>query len=460
VKLRPGLLAAIAALCIAAGVAHSQYIEDSIDVGGGWVGSLVHSSELDDVWGSSWGGNSVFAIDCDSNRVVATLALSNAGDVAYDAVDGKLYCAYYRADAESLAVINAITRQVIKRLAMPGSTTPVWDAVSNRVYVSCQTTNSVAVVDTKGDSVLTYVPVGACPIKLYINTLRRKLYVLNYDDGTVSIVDIATNQVIKTVDVGGTPNAGYYCRSADKFYSAGAYTQCAVIGGQSDTIAARIPLSGNVDVISAAGNEDDGYIYLGTRGDGDDYVATVSSQSDSVLATAVIGRRPWGLLFYSGSGLLHCTSTSTDAVSVLTIDGKTIVTTLQVGDAPYVFAAAPRHNRLYLGHMNGRYVYVLRDTTTGAIMEPQSPHLAVRGVSVSPNPFTQSVAFVRSHLAKGGDVARVYAQDGRIVRQAQIPAGEARWVWDGRNDSGALLPPGVYVIEARPGLRAKVVKLK
>jgi flagellar hook assembly protein FlgD len=54
----------------------------------------------------------------------------------------------------------------------------------------------------------------------------------------------------------------------------------------------------------------------------------------------------------------------------------------------------------------------------------------------------------------------VYAQDGRLVRQARIPAGEARWVWDGRDDSGVPLPPGVYVLESEPGVRVKVVKLK
>jgi hypothetical protein len=54
----------------------------------------------------------------------------------------------------------------------------------------------------------------------------------------------------------------------------------------------------------------------------------------------------------------------------------------------------------------------------------------------------------------------VFAQDGRLVRQARVPAGEARWVWDGRDDSGAALPLGVYVLETGPGARAKVVKLK
>jgi len=47
-----------------------------------------------------------------------------------------------------------------------------------------------------------------------------------------------------------------------------------------------------------------------------------------------------------------------------------------------------------------------------------------------------------------------------MVRQARTRPGETRWVWDGRDDSGAALPPGVYVLETEPGVRAKVVKLK
>jgi hypothetical protein len=47
-----------------------------------------------------------------------------------------------------------------------------------------------------------------------------------------------------------------------------------------------------------------------------------------------------------------------------------------------------------------------------------------------------------------------------MVRQVRIPAAEARWIWDGRDDSGAPLPPGVYVLETDPGVRAKVVKLE
>jgi hypothetical protein len=54
----------------------------------------------------------------------------------------------------------------------------------------------------------------------------------------------------------------------------------------------------------------------------------------------------------------------------------------------------------------------------------------------------------------------VYAQDGRLVREARVPVGKARWVWDGRDGCGAVTPAGVYFVEAAGIARARVVKLK
>ena len=457
-KLRPGLLATVAALCIAAGVLPAQYVEDSIDVGGSSIGGLIYNSREDVLYGRCQEASIFFAISCDSNKVVNSFSLNHPRQMAYDSIDNKVYCTYEGTDEESLAVIDGRTHSLIKRIRMPGAMTVVWDQVSNRVYVSCQTTDNVAVVDCATDSLLARVPV-ACPLKMYINTLRRKLYVQSYGAGTVSIVDMTANQVIGGVEASEAPNAGYYCRSQDKFYSGGLYALSVVISGESDTIVARIPVVPDGEVLGVTGNEDDGLVYFGSSTLSDDYLAVVSAQTDSVLRMVDVGREPYGLAYYYPSRLLYCASAMANEVCVLTADGSQILTTLHVGDFPYTFATVPRHDRLYVGHLNGRYVYVLRDTSAG-IAEPQSPRTGFSGVSVTPNPFTQSLAVAWTSLTKEGDVVRVYAQDGRMVRQARIPAGEARWVWNGRDDSGALLPPGVYVLETGPGVRAKVIKLK
>jgi len=440
-------------------VTHAQYVEDSVYVGSGWVESLTYNSQADVVYGGCQAAGVFFAISCDSNKVIRSLPLEWPRYLAYDSLDNKGYVAFKGAGEDSLAMIDGSTHEIARKVEVPGAMMPVWDPVSDRLYVSCYSTNAVAVVDCAIDSVLVYIPVGACPLKMYINTLRRKLYVLNYDDGTVSIINMATNQVIKTVDVGGTPNAGYYCRGVDKFYSGGEYRNCIVIGGQSDTVVARIPLPGNVDVMSVTGNEDDGLVYVGAFAGTGDYMATVSSQSDSIVATTAIGREPYGLTYYAPSGFVYCASALTDEVRVLTSDGAQVSATLEVGDYPYVFATVPRHNRLYLGHLGGTHVYVLRDTSAG-IAEPQSPGSAYQGVSVTPNPFSQRVALAWNAPAKGNEVACVYAPDGSLIKQAQIAMGASRWGWEGRDSRGRPVPPGVYVLAAPGGLRAKAIKLR
>ncbi len=172
VKLRPALLAVAAALLAVAGMSYAQYVEDSIDVGHAWVGSLAYNSREDVLYGASESGV-FFAISCDSNKLVKSIPLGGAFAVTYDTSDNKAYCTF----GDSLLVVDGATHTRIRSLPMDVATTPVWDPVSDRVYVSCQFTNNVAVVDCATDSLLMYVSVGASPIKMYINTLRRKLYV-------------------------------------------------------------------------------------------------------------------------------------------------------------------------------------------------------------------------------------------------------------------------------------------
>jgi YVTN family beta-propeller protein len=457
VRLAHVWLAVLAGL-LASGVAHGQYVEDSVDVGGSWVGSLVYNSREDVLYGESESQGLLFAISCNDNRLIATHLLSGALELVYDSIDNKAWCSYYGPDQESLAVIDGATHSIVKRIEMPGATIPVWDSVSNRVYVSCQTTNSVAVLDCTTDSLLEHIPVGACPIKMYINTRRHKLYVLNSDAGTVSIVNMTTNKVLKTVTVGGYPNAGYYCRSADKFYSAGRYEECVVIGGRADTVIARIPLPGMEDILGATGNEDAGLVYLGTfSGHNSDSVVTVLAEKDSVIAVTRIGREPWGLAYSGRSGLLYCASAITGEVRVLSGDGARTVTTLRVGSYPFVWAEVPRHGWLYVGHLGERYVYVLRDNeAVHAAPDPESSDV----IRVTPNPFVRRVEAAWNAPLKTGHLVRVYGQDGRSVRDAQVPAGQIRWVWDGRDERGGLVPPGVYVLAVPGGVRAKAVKLR
>ena len=150
------------------------------------------------------------------------------------------------------------------------------------------------------------------------------------------------------------------------------------------------------------------------------------------------------------------------ATQVLSGDGRQHLTSLPVANCPFVIAQSPVQKRLYIGHLGSSKVYVIRDATTPwPEGQPSKPDTA-SGLRLDPNPFRDRLSIVSGTNVAPGYI-RVFSEDGRLVRalNATKTSGHVhRLTWDGRDYSGARLPPGVYVLESGPGVRAKVVKLK
>jgi YVTN family beta-propeller protein len=451
-NIRPGIRIALVAIClvVAAGQVYPQWVEDSIQAPGAWVGSLVYNSREDVVYGASEDGF-VFAIDCVDNRVIASHEVVWALALAYDSTDNKAWCSYCGAGQDSLAVIDGASHAIIKRIEMPGATTPVWDPVTDRAYVSCQSTNSVAVLDCRTDSLLCYIPVGACPIKMYMNTLRRKLYVENYDEGSVSVIDMATNQVITTVVVGGETDAGYYCRRVDKFYCSSPPGSVTIIDGRSDSVEARIPLPDHGVALSMAGNEQTATVVMGVLTDTANYAYFVSAPEDSVVSVLSVGRDPYGVCLNSATNVACSANGGSNNVSVMAGDGSHIIKTLQVGNYPFVFAQVPRHNRLYVGHLGTSFVYILRDTTAGVEEAPnadvrtRNAATIVRGVLYLPCGSDFPVSMNRGLEAS----PTLLDATGRRVAVLRVGANDV-----------SRLAPGVYFVREASGVRREASRVR
>lgn len=86
----------------------------------------------------------------------------------------------------------------------------------------------------------------------------------------------------------------------------------------------------------------------------------------------------------------------------------------------------------------------------------------VRPVSATPNPVTVRTT-LRFGLASESPVrARLFDRDGRTVRtlaDGRLPAGEHALAWDRRDDAGARVPAGVYLLRLEAGAGIGSVKL-
>src|SRR5271165_1669169 len=92
------------------------------------------------------------------------------------------------------------------------------------------------------------VPAGNSPLAVAVNSMTKKTYVANYNDGTVTIIDGVTNNTT-TLNVGVEPDAVAVDGTANKIYVAnacGSDPTCAslgtvtVIDGASNTTIATV----------------------------------------------------------------------------------------------------------------------------------------------------------------------------------------------------------------------------
>jgi YVTN family beta-propeller protein len=451
------------AVCLLNATARGQpYVEDSIDVGGAWVGSMCYSTVADVVYGASEQPGIIFAISCSTNRVVSSIVVHGPLCVAYDPTENKAYCSAYNDVLDSVLVIDGATHTRLRAIPLDWATELVWDSTGDKLYVSRVEENLVSVIDCRTDSVVCHIAVGAGPLKMHLNTRHRKLYVQNYDEGSVSIIDLGTNRVVATLPVGSYPQSGCYSTAADKYYCGGG-SQVTVVSGARDSVLSRIPLAPSTSTQAMTAVDPEGLVMASVYGASTDTIYVVDTRNDSIVGALRGGRNPRCLAYSPSSELVYSANGLSRSVTVVAGNGTGVVTTLDVGRGPFVLVPVAAHRLMYVGHLDCSEVYVIRDVAAVAEQWPGA-RFAERAVEVQPNPFTRATSILWSGADCAGAVS-IHSSDGRLVARLEscTQAGmTGRAVWNGKDEEGRQVPPGVYVVEAdgSRGLMAKLIKLK
>ena len=186
-----------------------------------------------------------------------------------------------------------------------------------------------------------------------------------------------------------------------------------------------------------------------------DQIEILSTSADSLwIRLPTVVSKDAALVALRFTGALYLASNAFTAQVGLEENGKQIWQRVDAGDASSIGI--------------GQGLTVLNPFTGSLLGE----------VKVSSNPFTPNGDGVNEVVELSFTVFKVqgskalllevFGLDGRQVRQVQQPtefaAGQQRVVWDGRDDSGQLLPPGLYMCRVgldvdAEGIQPIVVKL-
>jgi len=146
-------------------------------------------------------------IDLAKSTVVTTVATGGYPHGLRMSPDGK---SIYVANVEDGSVSVIDTASLSETVRIRVGSTPVqvgFTPDGSRVYVSLRDENKVAVVDTATLRVAARIDVGRSPIQVHATPDARFGYVANQGtdavpDDTVSVIDTATNTVVKTIRTG------------------------------------------------------------------------------------------------------------------------------------------------------------------------------------------------------------------------------------------------------------------
>lgn len=164
---------------------------------------IVYDQSRSKVYVANRGDNTVSVIDATTPAVEATVTVGLRPTGL--AVQGdKLYVT--NAGSNTVSIIQLGSYVVVKTVDVGQRPMKVLSGLSGWIYVASGDGNEVHFLYRSMELVTKNVPVGDFPTRMAMDTLRRKLYVINTLSDTVSVIDLATKRAIGVIEVGRRPH--------------------------------------------------------------------------------------------------------------------------------------------------------------------------------------------------------------------------------------------------------------
>lgn len=268
-------------------------------------------------------------------------------------------------------------------------------------YVANSADNSVSVVDTGTNSVITTIPVGSFPNGVAVTPDGTRAYVINENSNSVSVIDTATNTVISDISVAGPsvtfhpltyPNGVAITPDGTRAYvTVNGQNAVWVIDTATNTVVTTISVL--LLPVSVAITPD------GTRA----YVVDVYSDAVSVIETATnsvvanipnIGGLPVGVAILPNGTRAYITELG-GAVAVIDTATNTLLSTITIPSVPVApqfsqaplpigIAITPDGTKAYVADLYGNTISVVNTTTDTVVVTIPAGGYPI-GVAISPD---------------------------------------------------------------------------
>jgi YVTN family beta-propeller protein len=278
-----------------------------------------------------------------------------------------------------------------------------------KVYVGNFKDNTVSVIDAGAGKVVATVPVAAGPHGMAITRDGRAVYVSGDGSSSVDVIDTATDKVVKTIDVGKTPN-GIALTPDNRLLLVTVYGQDRIAfvdtSSQSVVATAAVPKPHTI-AISPNGT----IAYVTVQEPGHFGLALIDIASRSVVRTLPLDKTPRDGEFGSDGKMFYFTEAGVNSIQVLDPASDKIVAQIPTGVSPH-FVGRPNGMALGMTVVQGPGELLLFDPATNK---------PVRSIAVGKQPHWATAS-------SDGKMAYVTNEGSNDVTVADIATGQTSTV--------------------------------
>lgn len=274
-------------------------------------------------------------------------------------------------------------------VTLPTGSQPVFSAQnSTKAYVADYGLNQVAVLQTLNSSNLTlspsaFVNVGTHPIAVAITPDGTKVFCINRDDGTVTVISTADNSVITTLRVGRTPVGGAM-RSDGAFY----YVVNQADGTVSviDTAAAAVigTLTVGTSPSQAYFDSNLSRLYVANTGSNSVSIFSANSASPTLLSTVTTGSTPLSVTALADGSRFYVANSGDNTVTVFNASSFAQSKVIPVGTTPVWIASSPDSSKVYTANQASGDVSIINTSTDTVPVTLKTPTTSPSYIAITP----------------------------------------------------------------------------
>lgn len=314
-----------------------------------------------------------------TDNVLASANSINSALISILAVPTQLICAtngqpninstfiYQNTNSSSLAIFADSHFSVVGSY----SNTPLVSEVVNSTG-STSIIYSASVVDT--------ILSGNNPEGIAINPTNTLMYIANYGDGTVSVVNVVTNSVINTINLGlnnSHPYGMVFRPDGSLAYVTDHQTNSiSVINVATNTVINNITVSPSTTDPQGIGITPDGTLLYVANNQANN-VSVIDTATNTAINNVIVGSSPTGVAISPDGTLAYVTNQGDATVSVIDIATNSVINVISVQSGPN-----------YISFLsNGKFAYIANEGTDIVSVIDVATNSVVKYIVVGSGPY-------------------------------------------------------------------------